>query len=137
MIPESDKRSLESLANDIMNLDPRIFSCSIVSNPQGSTMARVSREGSEQIPSFSTRDTEGMAGHWAIRAFNVMERLDVVNTKSRYLVVGRDANKTMIFPLTLSDNYMIIVTIKARTEATEIFEIMMKFIEGSNLILTV
>ena len=34
MILESDRQRLDALANDIVNLDQRIFSCTIVSNPQ-------------------------------------------------------------------------------------------------------
>ena len=78
-----------------------------------------------------------MAGQWAIRAFNAMERLDAVRSKAKYLSVGRESSKTLIFPLKMSDNVMIIMTIRSRAEATEIFDTVTKFVKGSNLILSV
>jgi len=137
MIPDSDKRSLETLASDIMNLDPRIYACTIVSNPEGSTIVRVVRAEFRHSLTSHAQESDGMAGHWAIRAFNAMERLDAIRSKAKFIAVGRETNQTMIFPVSISDNLMVIMTIGAKTESTEIFEIVTRFIQGSNLILTV
>ena len=136
MIPESDKQRLDALANDIVNLDQRIISCTIVSNPQGSTISRAVRAEFQQILK-PLSEIDGMAGHWAIRAFNAMERLDAIRSKVKYLSVGRESSKTLIFPVKMSDNLMIIMTIRSRTEATEIFDIVTKFVGGGGLILSV
>ena len=136
MIPESDKKRLEALANDIMNLDLRIFTCAIVSSPEGSDIARAVRAEYQQTLRSLAPLTDGMAGHWMIRAFNSMEHLDAFRSKTKFVVAGRETNTTLIFPLNLSKNLMVIMTIRIKTEATEIFEMVTRFIESSNLTLT-
>jgi hypothetical protein len=129
LIPESDKKRLATLANDIMNLDNRIFTCNIVSSPDGSDISRAVRAEFQQSLSSLNPLTGGMAGHWVMSAFHTMERLDAFRSKTRFLVVGREKNMNIIFPLNSSGNLMIIMTIQTRSEPTEIFEIVTKFIK--------
>jgi hypothetical protein len=137
LIPETDKKRLETLANDIMNLDNRIFTCNIVSCPDGSDIARVVRTEFQQSLSSLAPLTGGMAGHWVMSAFHTMKRLDAFRSKTRFLAVGRETNMTLIFPFNTEGTLMIIMTILAKTEPTEIFEIVTRFIKASNLTLTV
>jgi len=67
-----------------------------------------------------------MAAHWAILAFNAMERLNEVRSKAKYLCVGREKNKALIFPI--NSALMMIMVLNVRTEATEIYELTTKFI---------
>jgi hypothetical protein len=76
-----------------------------------------------------------MAGHWAIRAFSAMERLNAIRPKVRYIVVGREKNKALIFPITVSDNLLVIMSIYLNAESTELFKIVTKFVQNSNLTL--
>jgi hypothetical protein len=136
LIPESDKRKLEALATDILNLDPRIYSCAIVSNPQGSVIARAVRAEFQITLGSLVQETDGMAGHWAIRAFSAMERLNATRSKVKYIVVGREKNKALIFHFDVLDNLLIIMSIYLNAESTELFETVTKFVESSNLMLT-
>ena len=78
-----------SLATDILNLDPRIYSCAIVSYPQGSIIARAVRAAFQTTLGSLVQETDGMAGHWAIRAFSAMERLNATRFESEIYCSGK------------------------------------------------
>jgi len=127
MTLDSEVGKFEDLANDILNLDNRMLSCTIVRNPQGATIARVVK--SEFPQSLGKPDgTNGMAAHWGILAFNAMERLDTVRSKAKYLAIGREDNKTLIFPLDESRSLMVIMTTSNDAEATKMYDIVIQLI---------
>jgi hypothetical protein len=59
----SDNSSYEALAKSILNTDPRIFSCIVVSNPNGATLAEAARIEMQQNLGALTQRSNGMAGH--------------------------------------------------------------------------
>ena len=128
MTLESEVGKFEGLANDVLNLDNRMISCTIIRNPQGATIARVVRSEFQQSLGKPLDGTNGMAAHWGILAFNAMERLDTVRSKAKYLAIAREDNKTLIFPLDESRSLMIILTITNDSEATEMYEMAMRLV---------
>ena len=134
MAMQQEHKNYDSLAHSILNTDPRIFSCIIISNPHGATLAEAERTEMRDKLGGLTRRSNGMAGHWGILAFKAMERLDGVRTKAKYIVVGRKDYNAMIFPVSLPEDLMIALTFKLKTEAGELFDIVVKLFEDSKTI---
>jgi hypothetical protein len=123
MILEAENGSFSDIVASILNLDPGILSCVLVSHPQGSVLARAAKSEFQQNSESLQKSTDGMAGHWAILAFNAMKRLDVARSKVKYLIVGREDHKTLILPANFSGtDFMLILAIGPRNESTEIYE---------------
>jgi hypothetical protein len=131
---QAEHKNYEGLARSILNTDPRIFSCIIVSDPHGATLAEAERTEMRDKLGALTQRSNGMAGHWGILAFKAMERLDGVRTKVKYIVVAREAYNAMIFPASRPEKLMIALTFKLKTDAEELFQIIFKLFEDSNSI---
>jgi len=126
---QHDNRKYESFANSILDLDSRIRACIVVKNPDGAILAEaVKPEFKNSLGSLAQR-TNGMVGTWAILAFSVMERLEKARSKMKYLAFGRENDKGMLFPANIFGGIMIGLTIEAKTETTEIYQLVMKSVE--------
>jgi len=125
----TDNRQHENFANGILDLDSRIFSVIIAKIPGGATLAESVRpEMQSNFGSLSKR-TDGMIGKWMILAFSAMERIEKAKWKSKYVSVGRENHKGMVFPAEIFGGVMIGLKIEMKTECTEIYELVMKFVE--------
>jgi len=128
MILETEKHAYNDLAIDILNLDQGILSNIIVSNPEGSILARAAKSESQTEVGKLDENTAGMAAHWAILAFNLMKRLDTARSPAKYLSVGREDRQTLIFPVVLAggSSPMIILVLRSHKEITDIYEKIVK-----------
>jgi len=125
----AENRKYESFANGILNLDSRIFTSLLVKNPGGAILAEAVRpEMRNTLGSISQR-TDGMVGIWSILTFNSVVRLEKARSKTKYITIGRETTKGMIFPAHIFEDVMIGLTIEPKTEATEIYELVMRFVE--------
>jgi hypothetical protein len=131
LAPPVDTRRYESIANSIVNLDSRIYSCLIVSDPSGATLAEATKPEMKYNLGSLTQQSGGMVGHWGIQAFKTMARLDGIRTKARYIVVGREKFNAIIFPLESEKNLMIGMTFDPDANPREIFIELMKLLEKS------
>ena len=130
MIQEAEKRAYNDLTADILNLEPGILSCVIISDPQGSVLARAAKPEFQHFGNLQG-NTEGMAGHWALLAFNAMKRLDPARSKVKYISIGREDHKTLLSPVNFRGaDLMIIMAVKFGNESTEIHNKIIKLLEG-------
>jgi len=128
LIQEAGKRAFSDLANEIINLDPGILSCVLLSDPQGSVLARVAQREFQHDLDLP-KDTEGMAGHWAILAFNAMKRLDAARSKTKFIVVGCEDHKALIFPVSYQGNdLLLIMSVRLRLETSDLYERITRFL---------
>jgi hypothetical protein len=87
------------MAESLVNLDSRIYSCLIVHNPSGAMLGEATKlEMRNNLGSLSER-SGGMVGQWGILAFKAMSRLDGVRTKAKYIVVAGKNSTRLFFPL--------------------------------------
>jgi hypothetical protein len=127
MILDTEKQASNSLAAEILNLDPGILSCVLTRSPQGAILTKAVKSESRNNLGKLSGETEGMAAHWALLAFNSMKRLDAERSKTKYIVVGREEYKTLIFPASLhGSNIMLILTSTLQTNVEEIYTRIMK-----------
>jgi hypothetical protein len=132
MILETEKSVYGDLAVNIGNIDPDVLFCVIISNPQGSILARSVK------PEFQKRfadppQTYEMVAHWALLAFNAMKRLNTVRSKAKFIMVQREELKTLIFPASLGNaDLMMVLTINLDHEPAEIYERAMRLISGAS-----
>ncbi len=126
---QPDDHKYGSFAKSILDLDSRILACIIVKTPDGAILAEeVKPEFRSSLGSLTQR-TNGMIGTWSILAFSIMGRLEKARSKMNYLAFGRENDKGMLFPANIFGGIMIGLTIELKTETTEIYESIMKFIE--------
>jgi|SRR5271166_5878152 len=126
---QTDSRKYESFVNGILGLDPRIFSSIIVKIPGGAVLAEAVRpEMMSNFGSLSKR-TDGMVGKWTILAFSAMERIEKTKWKSKYVTVGRENHQGMVFPAEILGGVMIGLKIELKSESSEIYELVMRFVE--------
>ena len=89
------------MSSRILESDQKILACHPF-DPTGSVLAESVRPEYRVKLGGIGRAAGGMAPTWGIRAFNLMQRLDEFSSKARYLSIGRDDNKGMIFLLNLN-----------------------------------
>jgi hypothetical protein len=131
---QRDNQRFESLAKGILGLDSRILSIMIVGIRSGSTLAEVVRSDSRQSSGSISQRSNGMAGKWGILAFNSMERLEPTTSKARYLMMVRDDSIGMMFPVSVSEEVMVGLTIDSKAEAAGIYQLVHAFLnEDSQL----
>jgi hypothetical protein len=130
-VNQAENRKYESFANGILSLDSRIFSSIVVKNPGGAILAEAVRPEMKNTLGTLSQRTEGMVGMWGILAYNAVMRLEKARSKTKYLTIGRETTKGMLFPANIFEGVMIGLTIELRTEATEIYELVMKFVDES------
>ncbi len=129
MIQDTERRVYTDLTADILNLEPGILSCVIISDPQGSVLARAAKPEFQHDFGNLQGNTEGMAAHWALLAFNAMKRLDPVRSKVKYISIGREDHKTLLSPVNFhGTDLMIIMAVKFGNESTEIHDKIMKLL---------
>jgi hypothetical protein len=122
----------EDMATNIVNLDSRIYSCLIVSNPGGAMLAEATKpEMRNNLGSLNQR-SGGMVGQWGILAFKAMARLDGVRSKAKYIVVGREKFNALIFPVESEPNLIIGLTFDAGANPREIFAQLTHLFENSS-----
>ena len=106
----------------------------IVGIRSGSTLAEVVRSDSRQSSGSISQRSNGMAGKWGILAFNSMERLEPTTSKARYLMMVRDDSIGMMFPVSVSEEVMVGLTIDSKAEAAGIYQLVHAFLnEDSQL----
>src|SRR5579864_2238852 len=116
-----DNRRYETIADSIVNLDSRIYSCLIVHNPSGATLAESTKQEMRNNLGSLSKKSGGMVGQWGILAFKAMARLDGLRTKARYIVVGREKFNALIFPIESETDLLIGLTFDAEANPREIF----------------
>ena len=125
---ERDNRRYDSLATNILGLDPSILSVLIVSVKTGSTLAEQARpELKENFGSISQR-SNGMAGKWGILAFTSIERFKPKPSNAKYLLIVRDDYSGMIFPALIPEDAMLNLSIDAKAEAAKIYQLISEFL---------
>jgi hypothetical protein len=126
---QADQRKYESFAEGILDLDSRILSSIVMKNPGGAILAEAVRPELKNTLGTLSQRTDGMVGKWGILAYNALARLENARSKTKYLSVGRETTKGMLFPASIFEGVMIGLTIELKTEATEIYELVMKFVD--------
>ncbi len=125
---EPDSRYYQSLAEDILRLDSRIFSVYIVTNPTGSVLSEaVKPEYRNELGSY-VQKANGMAPLWGLLVFTILQRLDSFRSKVRYVSVGRENYKGVLFFVPPHDSLMIILTTDKRAESSGMYEMVIQFI---------
>jgi hypothetical protein len=120
-VPPVDPRTYEVMADSIVNLDSRIYSCLIVSNPSGAMLAEATQpEMRNNFGSLNQR-SGGMVGQWGILAFKAMARLDSVSSKAKYIVVGREKFNALIFPVKSESDLLIGISFDVAANPREIY----------------
>jgi hypothetical protein len=131
MILETEKQAYSSLAIEILNLDPGLLSCVVISSPEGSILAKSVKPEFRIDFSKLSGNGEGMAAHWALLAFNTMKRLDEQRSKTKCIVVVREEYNTIIFPANFHGaEIMLIMSVSLRTHLTQTYEQIMKTIRA-------
>lgn len=69
-----------------------------------------------------------MAGKWEILAFNSMERLEPVKSKTKYLTFVTETYTEIVFPSFLGEDVMIGAVLEPGTEALAIFQLLKLFL---------
>lgn len=117
-----DNQKAESLARYILDLDPSVLSVIIVDLQNGSTLAELVKSSSAgQSFGFTTQKNNGMAGRWAILAYNSMERLETLPSKKRYLLMVNESCTRLIFQTKLSEAVLIGMTLERKAADFGIF----------------
>ena len=91
----------------------------IVDLQSGSTLAELVKPGSPF--GFTTQKNNGMAGRWAILAYNAMERLEALPSNERCLLMMNDSCTRMIFESKLSEAVIIGITLESKSSDSGIF----------------
>lgn len=125
-----DSRYYQSLAEDILRLDSRIFSVYIVTNPTGSVLSEaVKPEYRKELCNY-VQKANGMAPLWGLLVFSILQRLDSFRSKVEYVSVGRENYKGVLFLVPSDDSIMIILTIDKKTESGGMYEMVIRFVES-------
>jgi hypothetical protein len=119
VLPDNNKS--ETLARNILDLDPSILSVIIVSLQNGSTLAEHVKSSSGRSSGFTTQNNSGMAGRWAILAYNSMERLESSSSKESYLLMVNDVCTRLIFQARLPETVLIGLALEPKATAAEIY----------------
>jgi hypothetical protein len=136
MAPPVDLRRYEAMADNIVNLDSRIYSCLIVSNPGGATLAEATKPEMRNNLRSLSQHSGGMVGQWGLLAFKAMARLDGVRTKAKYIVIGREKFNALIFPVESETDLLIGLTFDATTNPREIYAELSKLFENNAKIIS-
>ena len=117
-----DAERAEGLARKILDLGPSALSVIMVDLQNGSTLTELVRLGATERYGFTTKRNNGMAGRWAILAFNSMERLENIQSKERYLIMVNESYSRLFFQIRLTNDVLVGLTLQPETSTSGIFQ---------------
>jgi hypothetical protein len=126
-----DPRKLRILSDAILDSNPEILAAYLLRYPNGAVIAESVRSEFNRSLSGLSQTANGMAPQWDIVAFNLMQRLDSFRSKARYLAIGRDDLKGLIFPVPPSESTYIVLTLAKTANLDEIYESVIELAKNS------
>ena len=130
-ITNIDPQRFQTLADSILELDFEILGVYLIQDPTGSVIAESVRPEFKKPLVGLSQTANGMAPQWDIVAFKLMQRLDPVRSKLRYLDIVRDEFKGLIFQMPSSEDQFVVLTLGKKGDATEIYKTVRAFVENS------
>ena len=119
------------LADTILDLNAEIFAVYFLQHPNGSVIAESVRSEFSRSLSGLSQTANGMAPQWDLVAFSLMRRLDNVRSKERYLAIGRDNLKGLIFPVPPSETIYIVLTLAKTADMDAVYESVVELAKNS------
>jgi len=71
----------------------------------------------------------GMGPSWVIHVFSTVQRFDAFRSKAKYLSIGRERFKGVIFPVPSRSGIIVILGTDYGAESTELYELVIQFVE--------
>lgn len=126
-----DTQKFYALTDSILELDPDILGVYLIQDPTAAVLAESVRPEFRNTLVGLSQTADGMAAQWDIVAFKLMQRLDRFRTKLRYLEIGRDDFKGLIFQMPSSDDLFVILTLGKEANGIGIYNTVRNFTENS------
>jgi hypothetical protein len=120
----------QSMSDKIVDLDPNILACFVISSADSSVLGESIRAQHRQELAGLDQATQGMVVKWVLLMFNLAKRFDSYRSKTQFLMIGRERFKGMIFPMPKSDEIIFALTIRREAEATGIYDKIIDFLKS-------
>jgi len=125
-----DPAKFQSISEKILDLDPDIMAAYILRAPNGQVIAEAVRPEFKRTLGGLSQSANGMVSQWNIVAFNLMQRLDSVRSKARYLLIGRDELKGLIFPVPPSETHYVVLTLAKKANVEGLYENVLEHVKN-------
>ena len=130
-IASLDLTKFQRLTDEILGSNPDILGAYLLNATNRAVIAEsVCPEFRKSLSGLS-QTANGMVSQWNIAAFGLFQRLDSFRSKARYLVIGRDDLKGLIFPLPPSETIYVVLSITKAADAAAIYESVIAMVKNS------